>query len=262
MANVVKQPSAGPETVTARQGQDSLVSGRRLLLAIALAIGLAVPVGMATPPTLSAVAPSWGQIDQLAAVITAEVYLAIILAHLLAFGGLSGLRYRLRLGRTSVRDLGVAFAAWVGVWVAAGLVYLALSPALRWLDDIGDTLLWIGSDGGRLAYAGPALLTVALVRACLLAPLGEELLFRGALFGWLRRRLNATVAIASTAALFAIIHPLPVVWPLTFLFGVGAGWVRERTGSTTPFLVMHVLNSVAMITVAYLVSGWDVPVSS
>ena len=214
--------------------------------------------GLVTPLVLRAVAPSWTGINRQAAVISAEVYLAVIVAHLLAFGGFGGLRDRLRLGGTTVRDVGLALAVWVGVWAAAAAVYVALNPVAQWLDDIRQALLFVGSDGGRLSNAGPALFTVAVTRACILAPLGEELLFRGALFGWLRRRLNAVLTIMLTAALFAIIHMMPVVFPLTFVFGLGAGWVRERTGSTTPFFLMHVLNSVALIAGAYLVAGWNV----
>jgi hypothetical protein len=237
---------------------DTLVTGRRLLLAVALAIVLGVGVGLVTPLILRVVAPSWTGINRLAAVISAEVYLAVIVAHLLAFGGFAGLRDRLRLDGTTVRDLRLALAVWVGVWAAAAVVYLALNPVLGWLDDIRHALLFVGSDGGRLSDAAPALFTVAVVRACILAPLGEELLFRGALFGWLRRRLNAAPTIMLTAALFAIIHMIPVALPLAFVLGLGAGWIRERTGSTTPFFIMHVLNNVALIAGVYLVAEWRV----
>jgi membrane protease YdiL (CAAX protease family) len=50
----------------------------------------------------------------------------------------------------------------------------------------------------------------------LLAPLGEELLFRGALFTWLRRRLSSGATVALTAAVFAAIHGFPVILPLAF----------------------------------------------
>ena len=46
---------------------------------------------------------------------------------------------------------------------------------------------------------------LSLLRACLVAPLAEELLFRGALFGWLRRRLPAWPAILVSAALFWVV---------------------------------------------------------
>jgi membrane protease YdiL (CAAX protease family) len=64
--------------------------------------------------------------------------------------------------------------------------------------------------------------------------------------------------IVISATLFALYHPLVYLWPAAFLFGLGSGWVRVRSGSLTPFLIVHILNSIAMITVAYFVTGWHV----
>ena len=55
-----------------------------------------------------------------------------------------------------------------------------------------------------------------------------------------------------TATLFAAIHMEPLLLPVTFLWGVAAGWVRERTGSTVPFFAAHVVNSVVMLAIASL----------
>jgi membrane protease YdiL (CAAX protease family) len=234
------------------------VSGRALLGTVALAVLLALAVGLATPPAVRWLAPSWGGIDRLAAIITAEVYLVVICAHLVGFGGWTGVRTRLRLGPVSGRDVALALAVTAAAWVAGAALYVALNPVLGWLGEIQGDLLWIGSDGGRLQNAGPVLLAVVLVRACLLAPLGEELLFRGSVFGWLRGRRGSGVAIATSAALFMVIHQLPVLFPLALILGLAAGWLRERTGSITPFLVTHILNNAALIVVAYFVAGWQV----
>jgi membrane protease YdiL (CAAX protease family) len=48
---------------------------------------------------------------------------------------------------------------------------------------------------------------------CLLAPACEEMLFRGALYGWLRRRAPVALAIPVTAAVFAGVHLLPGLFP-------------------------------------------------
>jgi membrane protease YdiL (CAAX protease family) len=74
----------------------------------------------------------------------------------------------------------------------------------------------------------------------------------------LRGKLNANLTILITATLFALYHPLIYLWPTVFVFGLVAGWVRERTNSLTPFLIMHMLNSIAMIAAAYFLTGWRV----
>jgi len=227
-----------------------VVSGWRLLLALVAWIALSAAAGMASWAGLDALAPGWGGIDGRVLVIVAEVYLALVVALLFAFGGVAGVRERLRFRNTSASDLRLALGAWVLCWVAVALTYAALSPVLGSPQDALLQLLRFGSDMSRLPPAGPIALGLILLRACLLAPLAEELLFRGALFGWLRRRLPATFTIVLTAALFAGIHMMPLLLPVTFLFGVAAGWVRERTDSTVPFFAMHVLNNVLMLTVA------------
>ena len=239
---------------------DDTVGGWRLLLALTAWIALAVGTGVASWSSLNALAPGWGGIDGRVLVILAEVYLLLIAALLLFFGGFTGLRDRLRFRYTSTRDLRLALGVWALCWVVIALTYIVLAPVLGPPQEAMLQLLRFGSDMSRLPPAGPIVLGFIVVRACLLAPLGEELLFRGALFGWLRRRLPATPTIVLTAALFAAIHRLPLLLPVTFLFGVAGGWVRERTGSTLPFFVMHVLNNVLMLAVAStLVAGGLAP---
>lgn len=237
-----------------------VVSGWRLLLALVTWIALSVAAGMGTWTGLNALAPGWGGIDGRVLVVVAEVYLALVLALLLAFGGPAGLRDRLLFRYTSASDLRLALGVWVLCWVAVALTYIALSPVLGPPQEAMLQLLRFGSDMARLPPAGPIALGFIVLRACLLAPLAEELLFRGALFGWVRRWLPAAPTIALTAALFAGIHMMPLLLPVTFLFGIAAGWVRERTGSTLPFFTMHVLNNVLMLTVAsVLVAGGLAP---
>lgn len=254
--------SASPTTPRTRQGDTSAgrrVSGARLLAALGLWIAMAGGAGLGTWAGLAAALPGWASADRLSILIVAEVYLALIVALMLAFGGASGLRDRLRLGRTSARDIRSAVAVWAGCWLAAPLVTLVLSPLLGSLDEFADVLLRIGSDWGRLAWAGPLLFVLILLRVCLLAPLAEELLFRGALYGWLRQHLNVVASILLSAVAFAAVHQSLVLMPAAVILGSGLAWVREHTGSTTPVFVAHVLNNVAFVVVAYLVTGWAVP---
>lgn len=236
------------------------VGGWRLLLALVGWIALSVAAGVATWNGLNALAPEWGGIDGRVLVIVAEVYLALVVALQFAFGGLAGLRDRLRFRYTSSGDLRLALGVWVLCWIVIALTYVALNPLLGPPQDALLQLLRFGSDMSRLPPPGPVTLGLIVVRACLLAPLAEELLFRGALFGWLRRYLSAAPTVALTAALFAGIHMMLLLLPVTLLFGVAAGWVRERTGSTVPFFVVHVLNNVLMLAVAStLVAGGLAP---
>jgi hypothetical protein len=91
-----------------------------------------------------------------------------------------------------------------------------------------------------------------IARACFFAPLVEELMFRGLLFGWLRSRLSAWLTIVLTALLFMVIHFYPILFPFAFMFGIASGWVRERTGSSLIMVIAHFTNSVFFLTTAYI----------
>jgi membrane protease YdiL (CAAX protease family) len=235
------------------------VTGSRLLAAIAISAVLAVAAGFATAYGLPRIAPSWDDTNRLAAVIVLEVYVAIVVGHGLAFGGLRGLSHALCIRSTTAGQVAAALSVWVAMWGAAAVLYFVLSPIVWPLSTVRSALLWVGADGGRLAHADPILFTLAAGRAVVVAPLAEEMLFRGSLFGWLRRLLPAWTTILLTAALFAIAHPMPVLWPATLLFGVGAAWFRERSDSLTPFIIVHMVNSIALFAVSYWITAWNVP---
>lgn len=79
----------------------------------------------------------------------------------------------------------------------------------------------------------------------LLAPVVEELVFRGAI-------LKALLAwkpgghwgmIAISAALFAAVHINPAQMPHAFLMGLLLGWLYYRTGSILPGVAFHWINN-------------------
>ena len=83
----------------------------------------------------------------------------------------------------------------------------------------------------------------------LLAPLAEELVFRGAVLrALLRWKSNPWVGIVISALLFALIHANPVQMPHAFLVGLLLGWMYYRTDSIVPGVVFHWVNN----TVAYV----------
>lgn len=83
----------------------------------------------------------------------------------------------------------------------------------------------------------------------LLAPVCEELVFRGAVLrALLRWTPRHWVAIAFSAVFFALIHANPAQMPHAFLIGLLLGWLYYRTDSVIPGIVYHwVNNSVAYV---------------
>ena len=83
----------------------------------------------------------------------------------------------------------------------------------------------------------------------LLAPLTEEMVFRGAVLkALLQWKPNPWVGIVISAVLFALIHMNPAQMPHAFLVGLLLGWMYYRTDSIVPGVVYHWVNN----TVAYV----------
>lgn len=78
----------------------------------------------------------------------------------------------------------------------------------------------------------------------LLAPVFEEILFRGAIQGYLMKKwTNPWWGIVVASLIFGTIHGNPVQIPFAFITGLVLGWVYYRTGSLLPGIVMHFVNN-------------------
>ena len=83
----------------------------------------------------------------------------------------------------------------------------------------------------------------------LLAPLVEELVFRGAILrALLRWKSNPWIGIIISAVMFSAIHMNPAQMPHAFLIGILLGWMYYRTDSIVPGVVYHWVNN----TIAYV----------
>ncbi len=94
---------------------------------------------------------------------------------------------------------------------------------------------------------------VGIISIVLLAPMVEELLFRGAIQGHLTRTWkNPAYAIVVSALVFGLVHGNPKQIPFAFVTGLALGWVYYRTGSLLPSMFMHFLNNGSSVLLFYL----------
>ena len=98
---------------------------------------------------------------------------------------------------------------------------------------------------------------------CLLAPVAEELVFRGAalrtLLGWQPRR--RWLMIVLSALLFAVAHLNPAQLLHPFVIGLLLGWMYERTRSVLPGIVYHWANNTAAYLLYHAYPSSDVTLS-
>ena len=89
---------------------------------------------------------------------------------------------------------------------------------------------------------------------CILAPLAEEVVFRGAVLRTMLEHWEGSkrwTAIIISALLFGLAHMNPAQIPHAFLMGVMLGWIYERSRSLIPCVVLHCANN----TIAYLMTA-------
>jgi membrane protease YdiL (CAAX protease family) len=67
----------------------------------------------------------------------------------------------------------------------------------------------------------------------------EEIAFRGIIFNRLQRVLGEREGWLVQAALFSVLHLSPVIFPTHFVMGLIFGWLRMRTGSLIPGMILH-----------------------
>jgi len=93
-----------------------------------------------------------------------------------------------------------------------------------------------------------------IISIAIMAPLVEELLFRGAIQGHLLRKgMKPVYAILIASAVFGIVHMNPIQIPFAFAIGMIFGWLYYRTGSVVPGIIGHFINnSIACIQMAVM----------
>ena len=140
--------------------------------------------------------------------------------------------------------------------LSAPLLFAA-SDGLSWI--LGKNVVTSFQDDIYRSAASAGAQMWLWLAVVIVAPIGEEILFRGFLFrGWQRSSDDAWVAIGATAVLWAIVHLQydPLVIGEILVAGLALGWVRWRTGSTISTLVLHsLLNAAGMAETYFQLRG-------
>lgn len=203
---------------------------------LAQVIGGLVLVGLRTiGVSFEAVNPSTFQ-----AVIAACIYV-------LAIAIVIGVPWLVRKYKTTTKELGLnTWMSWADLLLApAGfIVYLILSLILTTLasglpfynaEQVQDTGFSQLSQGYEYLLAFFTLVVIA--------PVAEEILFRGYLLGKLRKHLPIWVAVLVTSVLFGAIHLAWNVGVDVFALSIVLCILRIRTGRLWPSILLHMIKN-------------------
>ena len=93
-------------------------------------------------------------------------------------------------------------------------------------------------------FVGMSRNVLGVISIAIMAPLVEELLFRGAIEGHLLKQGKSPVAaILISSLIFGIVHINPAQVPFAFAIGAVFGWLYYRTGSVVPGIIGHFINN-------------------
>lgn len=85
---------------------------------------------------------------------------------------------------------------------------------------------------------------LGFISVSILAPALEEILFRGAIQGFLMRKYqNHWIGIIAASLTFGIVHMNPIQIFYASCIGIVFGWIYYRTGSVIPAITGHILNN-------------------
>ncbi len=150
--------------------------------------------------------------------------------------------------RTIPKDLVHAFLTLAAVWP---LVMAMMSLTILVMKHFDQSFEVPQHEALEVITESPsvALQVLIVALAVLVAPLVEELMFRGLFQSMIRSYLGRPwVAIAITSALFATIHTNQEHWPALFILALGLGYSYEKSNSLLRPIFMHAMfNGITII---------------
>lgn len=186
------------------------------------------------------------------------LFLFIFIALQTAVGLISGLFFKELLIPTIIINAIIVVLFLAMRWYEVDRRYIQSRP---WLAIIWTVLLSIGiilpmayleeqiPESWRPDVAGEAIFQLlkspeGYFAVCLLAPLAEEIVFRGAIITALRKcQLSIVSCIIISSLFFAAIHFNPAQMPHAFIMGLLLGWLFVRTDSILLCFLVHWINN-------------------
>jgi membrane protease YdiL (CAAX protease family) len=101
--------------------------------------------------------------------------------------------------------------------------------------------------------SSPLTVVTILLIAVVLAPVLEEITFRGFFYNALRSRYSPILSIAISSAFFAGIHPQGIIgFPMLMAIGIVLATLREWRGSLIAPIIMHACTNGATLLIVLL----------
>lgn len=166
----------------------------------------------------------------------------------LQLGFLAVVFWRMRMGRYdflknmfgTIQAMPRGIASGIG-W---GFLLFTVNYLLSILGRVSQTQSQTGqSVWNQLAGESPLSIVAAFAIGAILAPVAEEMFFRGLLFGRLKAVGLPWLGMVLSATLFALAHMEPGSMIILFAFGMVFVWLYVRTGTLVAPIIAHATNN-------------------
>ncbi len=152
----------------------------------------------------------------------------------------SGLRHNVGWDRLGLRSYDVAFgclfsAALFGLSFFIRICYVII--AQMWGVDLKPQDILMSLDVTGWGFV------LTFFAVALLAPVAEEIFFRGFLYGGLRARIGVIGAMIASTFFFTALHFSIDAFIPIFVLGLFLAWLYEKTGSLYPGIILHAANN-------------------
>ena len=138
--------------------------------------------------------------------------------------------------KLNLKDSGLSFAAGIGV---SGISFIWLTIA----GKIPEFQAQIAAMKEGNSMIGGGSLHGVLLSAVIAAPIVEEVIFRGVVFGSFRKVFPAWVSILISAVIFGAYHMNPVAIVYATVMGIIAGVVYEKKRNLLFTIILHMANN-------------------
>lgn len=152
-------------------------------------------------------------------------------------------------------------------WTYGAVAGLILYPVIAFVVGVALTVLFRALSGQETTTPdqlpndlSPTAAAASVVLAVLVAPIVEELFFRGIVFRSVRDRRGFWTGAIVSGLLFGAVHYVPAAWQDTLLLqsimvftGIGLAWIYERRGNLVANIASHMIfNTIGIILILFV----------
>lgn len=132
--------------------------------------------------------------------------------------------------------------------VGAGLLMIAMYLPTLWYGYFTTYALGMSPELGNINLDTASSVVMIVIASVFLAPVCEEIIYRGVLFNGLKQSRSVLNAVMLSALAFMLMHMSPVQVVFQFALGAASAYIMHRSGRMLPSVLFHAsANALALV---------------